>query len=45
MLASSHDPGASPQVQLPPQFLDLWDTEIVPQMPANVDEQVRSLKA
>ena len=37
--------GVYPQVQLPPQLLDLWETEIVPQLPEKLEEQARVLKA
>ena len=41
----SHHTEASSQRQLPPRPLDLWETEIVPQLPAKLDEQARLLKA
>ena len=41
----SHHTEASSQMQLPPRSLDLWETEIVPQLPAQLDEQARLLKA
>ncbi len=41
----SHDSEGAPPVQLPPRLLDLWETEIVPQLPPRLDEQARSLKA
>ena len=41
----SHDSEGAPAVQLPPRLLDLWETEIVPQLPMRLDEQVRALKA
>lgn len=41
----SHHTEASSQMQLPPRPLDLWETEIVPQLPAKLDEQARLLKA
>lgn len=38
-----NEPGAS--MQLPPRLADLWETEIVPQLPADLDAQARQLKA
>jgi hypothetical protein len=40
-----HDNGKCPQVQLPPQLADLWESEIVPQLPGNLEKQARQLKA
>jgi hypothetical protein len=45
MSEQSHDSEAMPQMQLLPQLMDLWETEIVPQLPTRLDEQARSLKA
>ncbi len=40
----SHDSEGALQMQLPPRLLDLWETEIVPQLPRSLDEQARSRK-
>ncbi len=40
----SHDNEGAPQMQLGPRLLDLWETEIVPQLPERPDEQARSRK-
>jgi hypothetical protein len=45
MSQRSHHTEASSQMQLPPRPLDLWETEIVPQLPVQLDEQARVLKA
>ena len=45
MSQRSHHSEASSQMQLPPRPFDLWETEIVPQLPAQLDEQARTLKA
>jgi hypothetical protein len=45
MSQCTHHTEASSQMQLPPKPLDLWETEIVPQLPAQLDEQARLLKA
>ncbi len=39
-----HDTEGAPQMQLSPRLLDLWETEIVPQLPATLDEQARRRK-
>ncbi len=45
MSQSSHDTQACPTMQLPARVLDLWEAEIVPQLPAGLEEQARTLKA
>ncbi len=40
-----HDTEGLLQMQLPPRLGDLWETEIVPQLPADLDEQACLLKA
>ena len=45
MVQWSHDSEEERQVQLPPRLGDLWETEIVPQLPADLDKQARTLKA
>ena len=45
MSPCSHDTEAAPQMQLSPRLLDLWESEIVPQLPTSLDEQARALKA
>lgn len=41
----SHEREGTPAAQLPPQFLNLWETEIAPPVPRRLDEQARRLKA
>jgi hypothetical protein len=45
MSESFHHSEAAQQMQLSPQLGDLWETEIVPQLPAMLDEQARVKKA
>jgi len=40
-----HESEEKLQMPLPPRLGDLWETEIVPQLPVNLDEQARQLKA
>jgi hypothetical protein len=44
MSQPSHDSEVVPQMQLPPRLLDLWETEMAPQLPATLDEQARARK-
>ncbi len=45
MSEPAYDTQEAPQMPLAPWRLDLWETEIVPQLPQGLDEQARSLKA
>ena len=45
MSESFYHSEAAQQMQLPPQLGDLWESEIVPQLPAMLDEQARVKKA
>jgi hypothetical protein len=45
MSESFYHSGAAQQMQLPAQLGDLWESEIVPQLPAMLDEQARIKKA
>jgi hypothetical protein len=45
MPVPSHHTATTPPLQLPPLGSDSWATEIVPRLPANLDQQARSLKA
>jgi len=44
MSQPSHDTEVVPQMQLSPRLLDLWETEVVPRLPATLDEQARARK-
>ena len=39
------DTQAEPQMQEVPRLIDLWEREVVPQLPERLEEQARSLKA
>jgi hypothetical protein len=45
MSQPSHDTQACPTMQLPARVLDVWEAEIVPQVPAGLQEQAPTLKA
>jgi hypothetical protein len=45
MAQCPHDNEEGSQMHLPPRLGDLWETEIVPQLPVDLDEQACLLKA
>ena len=44
MSEPAYDTEEAPQMQLSPRLLDLWESEIVPQLPERLDEQARARK-
>src|SRR5205823_9673816 len=45
MSEPTYDTQAEPQMQEVPRLIDLWELEVVPQLPERLEEQARSLKA
>ena len=44
MSEPAYDTQEGPPMQLGPRLVDLWESEIVPQLPERLDEQARSRK-